>query len=94
MRAPVYRNLDTPFRILGFSPLELGVLCFVFVGGGELAQALSIGRVWSLVAAALLALGLFTFRRSFGEHFAARLYRFSRLPARLPARLLPKGLHR
>ena len=94
MRAPVYRNLDTPFRVFCFSPLELGLLCFTFVGGGEIAQALSIGRIWALVASALLALGLVSFRRSFGEHFAARLYRFSRLPSRLPARLLPNGFRR
>lgn len=91
MRSPVYRNLDAPFRVFGFSPLELSLLCFAFVGGGELAQALAIGRVWALVLAALMALGMFTFRRAFGEHFAARLYRFYKLPSRLVPRVRPNG---
>lgn len=92
MRSPVYRNLDAPFRVFGFSPLELSLLCFAFVGGGEIAQALSVGRIWALVLAALLALALFAFRRAFGEHFGARLYRFFKLPSRLSPRVRPNGL--
>lgn len=88
MRAAVYRNLDRPFQILGFKPLELTVLCCVFVGGGEIAQDLSLSRLWVALLTAFLAFSLFAFRRALGDRFARRLFRFLRLPTRLTARLI------
>lgn len=91
MRAPVYRNLDTPFEIYGFSPTELIVLCASFVAGGEIAQALGIHRMWVILAVVLLALVMNIFRRSLGIYFARRLFRFLQLPGVLSAKLFRLG---
>lgn len=91
MRAPVYRNTDTPFQILGFRPLELTILCVAFVAGGELASLIAISRAWNLILTVFMALGLFAFRRSFGELFGRRLWRFARLPSELHARRVHVG---
>lgn len=87
MRSPVYRNLDRPFRIFGFSPLELSILCITFVVWGEIAQSLSIHRVWGFLATALLALLFHWLRRSMGDHFTRRLIRFLKLPSEIRSKL-------
>jgi hypothetical protein len=87
MRSPVYRNLDRPFQIYGFSPFELAVLVAVFVAGGELAQAIALSRGWAFAVAALLALTMFTLRRSLGNGFSRRLWRFLCLPSTLHPKL-------
>jgi hypothetical protein len=88
MRCPVYRNLDKPFQILGFTALELIILCLTVVGGTELTRLFMIQRVWAMVLTALLALGFFWIRRSLGELFARRLFRFFLLPSFLNLKLL------
>jgi hypothetical protein len=88
MRSPVYRNLDRPLQILGYSPVELIVLSLVFVAGGELAQFAGISRTWSFVVTFVLALAIFTFHKYFGELFIRRLIRFARLPSELHPKIL------
>ena len=90
MRSPVYRNLDRPLQILGYSPWELIVLALVFVGGGELAQFIGISRTWAFVATFVIALAIFTFHKYFGELFLRRLIRFARLPSELYPKILIK----
>ncbi|MBX3023008.1 MAG: hypothetical protein KF799_15135 [Bdellovibrionales bacterium] len=94
MRSPVYRNLDKPFQILGFTPIELATLCFAFVLGGELAQFLGFDRAWALVFTLLVAATLHWFRRSMGELFGRRLLRFLQLPSELYPRLFITGRRR
>jgi hypothetical protein len=91
MRSPVYRNLDQPMRILGFSPMELSVLCVAFVALGEAAQAIGVYRFWAVLLTAVAAGILYSFRRSMGEMFARRLLRFLRLPSELHSKLYASG---
>lgn len=91
VRSPVYRNLDTPFEIYGFSPSELIALSLSFVAGGELAQALGVSRMWVIFAVVLLAIAMNRFRRALGIYFARRLFRFIRLPSILSAKLFRLG---
>ncbi len=92
MRAPIYRNLDQPFQVMGFSVAELTLLAVTLVGGGELFQLLGVHRVWAFVATLILASVFFVFRRSFGDLFVRRLLRFLRLPAVLYPKLLLNSL--
>src|SRR5262245_55564742 len=87
MRSPVYRNLDRPFEILGFTIFELMVLCIALVGGGELAQFLSFQRIWSVLLTMVLALIFFWLRRSLGDLFLRRFFRFLFLPSELSPKL-------
>ena len=88
MRSPVYRNLDKPFQIFGFTALELTALCFSLVGGGELAQTFAIHRIWAFIFTIILALSFFWIRRSLGDLFARRLFRFLKLPSNMAPKLL------
>jgi hypothetical protein len=90
MRSPVYRNLDRPLQILGYSPVELIVLSLVFVIGGEVAQFMGISRTWAFVGTFVLALVIFTFHKYFGELFIRRLIRFAQLPSELHPKILIK----
>ena len=92
MRSPVYRNLDRPLQILGFSPLELICLSITFVGGGELTQLIGVSRTWSFVATLLIALAIFTFHKFFGDLFFRRLVRFARLPSELHPKIFTERL--
>jgi hypothetical protein len=93
MRTPIYRNLDRPFQIFAFSPLELTVLCVAFVGLGEIAQSFSLSRIWSFILTGFVALSFYLFRRSMGDFFGRRLLRFLNLPTEIHPRLLiQKGL--
>jgi hypothetical protein len=87
MRSPIYRNIDKPFQIAGFSAAELILLCVALAGGGELAQLFSVDRVWTFFVTLIIALGLFLFRRTLGEHFFFRLIRFFQIPSHLYSRL-------
>ncbi len=87
MRAPIYRNLDQSFQIMGFSVVELLLLAVVLVGGGELLPLFGIHRAWALVVTLILAVSFFGLRRSLGERFVLRLGRFLRLPSQLRAKL-------
>lgn len=90
MRSPVYRNLDRPLQILGYSPGELIALSLVFVVGGEMAQFIEVSRTWAFVATFILALAIFTFHKYFGELFIRRLIRFAKLPSELHPKILIK----
>lgn len=91
MRSPVYRNLDQPFEIWGFSTGQMTLLCCSLVAGGELAELIGVHRVWSLLLTICLAIVIYGIRKSFGRLFAQRLYRFARLPQRTRERLVPHG---
>lgn len=91
MRSPVYRNLDRPFQIYGFNPLELTVLSVAFAGSGELAQAFGIHRIWAFLFTFILAFAIYSLRRSLGDLFARRLLRFLILPSRVHAKLFAQG---
>lgn len=88
MRCQVYRNLDKPFQILGFTSLELTALCFVLVGGTEVARIINVQRSWAFVVAAVLALCFFWIHKSLGELFVRRFFRFLSLPNQMYPRLL------
>jgi hypothetical protein len=90
MRSPVYRNLDRPFQVYGFSVLELTLLSAAFVGGGELAQSLGIRRIWAFLLTFKLANGMHSLRRALGEMFALRLLRYLELPNQVQAKLFAK----
>ncbi len=94
MRTPVYRNLDRAFQIFGMTPLELCLLSVFFIGVGEVSDALDLHRVWGFVLTGILVIGLFYFRRSMGEMFAARLFRFASLPSEISPRLFRTGASR
>lgn len=91
MRAPVYRNLDKPFEVLGFNALELTLLCFAFVAGGELTSLIGVHRVWAFLLTAVIALSLFLLRRYLGELFLIRLFRFAHLPKSLCGKLMAES---
>ncbi len=91
MRSPVYRNLDKPFQIFGFTPTELIVLALTFVGGGELAQAFGIHRLWAFLLTFILGFALHCFRRALGDLFAPRLFRFLKLPTTISAKIFADG---
>ena len=91
MRARVFRNLDRPFRVLGFSPVELTILCLGFVLGGEILSSAGASRIWAFLSTALNAVGLYLFRRTFGDQFGMRLIRFLTLPGQLQAKLIRRG---
>ncbi len=86
MRVPVYRNLDSPFRIGGLKPLELVVICSSFVLLSELSTLVGINRVWAFGFTLCLAVLLFWMRRYLGEDFFKRLIRFLHLPSHLYVR--------
>jgi hypothetical protein len=90
VRSPVYRNLDKPFQICGFSPLELTVLSIAFAGSGELAEAAGTHRLWAFLITIILALGMHSLRRSLGEAFPRRLLRFVKLPAEIEPKLFTR----
>ena len=86
MRVPVYRNLDSPFQIGGFKPLELVFICSSFVLLSELSSLLGIDRLWAFVFAACAATAVFWMRKTLGDEFPKRLIRFVSLPTQLYAR--------
>lgn len=88
MRSPVYRNLDQPFEILGFSVAELTSLCFVLVAGGELLKFFGFNRLWAFLLTMVLAFALFWLRRSLGENFSFRMLRYLSFPNRLQPKLV------
>lgn len=88
MRAPVYRNLDRPFQIFGFSPFELTFLCVIFVGIGEASQSFGYSRIWSFLVTTLFALGFYWIRFTMGDYFGRRVIRFAALPDRLQRKLI------
>lgn len=94
MQFPVYRNLDMPFQVLGFSTVELIVLCFALVGGGEFTQLLGVHRIWAFMFTIVLALSLFWIRRSLGDLFGRRLIRFLKLPSELNSQVFKIGRRR
>lgn len=83
MRQPIYRNLDRPIRIFGFSLLQLGILSAVFVILNEGFVLLGQGRLF----ATLLTIGIAIFVRiinvKFGPLFLQRLLRAFELPTEL-----------
>lgn len=81
MRSSVYRNLDKPFEIYGFSPMELTMMSLVFVVSGEVAQSIGADRIWAFPFTVIFAGGTYALRRTFGDLFARRLFRFLRLPS-------------
>lgn len=88
MKSPVYRNLDKPFQVFGFNTVELIILCIFFVGGSEVAQAFAIERIWPFLFTIVLGLGILWTRRSLGDFFVRRLFRFCKLPRELYSRIL------
>ena len=88
MRTPVYRNLDQPFQIYGFSPIELVALSVAFVFFGEFAQSFSIHRIWALIFTFVFAFALYSFRRALGDLFLRRLVRFLSLPSLVRSKLV------
>ena len=86
MRVPVYRNLDSPFRIGGFKPFELVVICAFFVILSEFSSLIGVSRVWSILFTACLAGSLYWMRQSLGDEFPKRVIRFLSLPSQLYAR--------
>lgn len=85
MREPIFRNLDTPFQIMGFNYLELMAVCFIFVIASELSESLHINRFFSFSITALVVASWYWIRRSMGEKFGSRLVRFIFLPKNLKA---------
>jgi hypothetical protein len=86
MRVPVYRNLDSPFRIGGFKPLELVLICSLFVTLSELSSLFGINRAWAFLFTICFAGILFWMRKALGEEFPKRAVRFLSLPSQLYAR--------
>lgn len=86
MRVPVYRNLDSPFQIGGFKPLELVLVCSFFVILSELSSLIGLDRIWAFLIAICLGASLFWMRRSLGDDFPKRLIRFIGLPSQLYTR--------
>lgn len=94
MRYPVYRNLDKPFQILGFNTLELTILCFCLVGGGEVADALGASRIWPLIFTIILGLSIHWIRHSLGDFFLRRLIRFLQLPGQLQRKIVFRAFNK
>ncbi|RME14429.1 MAG: hypothetical protein D6797_08870 [Bdellovibrio sp.] len=88
MRSPVYRNLDQPLQILGFSIPELIFLVVVFVLGEEVLNLFDASRAWAFLVTIIFAIGFYWMRRSLGDYFGKRLLRFFQLPSHLYSKLL------
>jgi hypothetical protein len=86
MRVPVYRNLDSPFQVGGFKPLELVFICCFFVISSELSGTLGFSRVWAILLTFAAAGSVYWTRRSLGDEFPRRVIRFLSLPNQLYAR--------
>ncbi len=86
MRVPVYRNLDSPFQIGGFKPLELVFLCCFFVIASEGSGMFGFSRIWAILFTFSAAAGVYWTRRSLGDEFPRRVIRFLSLPNQLYAR--------
>lgn len=77
MRVPVYRNLDSPFQVGGFKPLELVFICCFFVIASELSGTLGFSRVWAILLTFAAAGSVYWTRRSLGDEFPAPSDSFS-----------------
>lgn len=86
MRVPVYRNLDSPFQVGGFRPLELVFICCFFAVSSEVSVAFGFSRVWAILFTLVAAASVFWTRRVLGDDFPRRLVRFLSLPNQLYAR--------
>ncbi|MCB0362649.1 MAG: hypothetical protein KDD35_08000 [Bdellovibrionales bacterium] len=87
MRSPIYRNLDKPFQIMGFSALELALLCICLVVGGEIVEFLGQPRILAMAFTFVLGCLLIWVRRSLGDFFLGRLIRFVVLPREIYSKI-------
>ena len=91
MRSQVFRNLDQPFEIFGFSAVQMTLLCCSLVVGGELVELIGVHRIWSILMTALFAVATYWIRRSFDPRFGRRLIRFARLPMQTREKVVNPG---
>ena len=91
MQAPVFRNLDQPFRIVGLSVFEIAFLCVIFAGGREIAAFFRMNPLWFFLLPFALGAFFHVLRRGLGDLFMPRLFRFLRLPSKLAPKLMNLG---
>lgn len=85
MRLPIYRHLNQQVKMLGLSPMELGIVCAVFVILSQLLNQVRFGSILVIGTPIGLAILLQFLSKQFDPFYFQKLWRFF---------ILPNGLHR
>jgi hypothetical protein len=88
MKLPIYRHLSQRLEIFGLSPLELGILCLVFVVLNDLVPHFPFAHFFVLSACLGMALLLRHLHRKFESNYIEKFLRYAALPDQLDRKLM------